>query len=592
MIYSSKSIDPNINHEQKQLHKYDREDVSKSLKEFRNLEYSFMLDNGYLLFSLNLANDPTNIKQSIEQSIKDSNKQSIKDSIKRTIKDSIKFNISDHVPDLIELSTNSFQQIFSSQISDYVHHILPNNMLPHYPYYMIVCIASKDTLITIHPGYHHVLNHMLNGKMPDNNHRPRLYRMFVESNQIIYFHPYLMYDIISESNNSSTLSYFTWYGVSSSNSVILSEKTGISMEGANMNKIKIIDPWEHWDKFKTNGNFTLLLDQSVMESNMFKENNKLYNEFIKLESVGQGEFIKLNENNMIFRIRPFNDTGFIRLNKPSIYECMIEIVYYFDPNIRILHTNYTTRDIFEVRTGGILSRSCNMLFSSNLYDICNDEAGFEFNLPKIIAFFENIDYNALICKWFPSLKDLEKCLDITKNITTLDTNPNIDTIVDTNINENLKLKIRTIYSINVYKFDRIDDNNISKINMIYSWMKELKLKGGFVLSSFIPTITSNNKSHPGYMIIAGEDIVITQNNETNELVVFQNRFKCLHWKRVKHYHYSNNDYISRLNYNKIPDDPFIETRSNIELFVRSNNTNNNQNNKIDYSEILSIINNI
>jgi len=211
-------------------------------------------------------------------------------------------------------------------------------------------------------------------------------------------------------------------------------------------------------------------------------------------------------------------------------------------------------DRFEIRTIGVLSRACNVLFSRELSKICQINNKFHLDLELIYKHMININYNEKILEWYPRM---------------IKENP--DEMDET---ENLHLKFKKRYDVNVYKFEYMDIKFIPRINMIISWMKELELKGGFILSD--PKVYKS----PGYMILGGDD-TNNSNIKMSDLHVFQERFKCLHWKKVKHYYYSNHDYISRVDYETLPDDNFCYQ---INQIMASDNN--------DHSSLREIIENI
>ena len=146
------------------------------------------------------------------------------------------------------------------------------------------------------------------------------------------------------------------------------------------------------------------------------------------------------------------------------------------------------------------------------------------------------------------------------------------------------------YTVYVYKFGSLDEKNITRIKMIELWIKELELKGCFILSD------TENKMNvlrigldkqkqldqkPGYLIIGGELITSAHNEKLSDLMVFQKRFECLHWKKSKMYNYLNNEFISSIDYNNIPNE-FL--RTSIDK-TKSDKTHN-------YDELLKIIQNI
>jgi hypothetical protein len=475
-------------------------DVSKSLQKFRNLEYSFMMDNGYLLFDMT----PKKAENKIDC-----------DMVIRVINSSLRTNLSSQFS---ELSPLNMEQERDLPIS----------------YHIIVGLATTDTSFRFIPGYHHIYNR----ESKDDTETPilpDLYEMIMRKEQIVYFHPYVFHNLYN--NNNININNVAWYGV----------------------KNTLIDLWGSWDVFKAEGDFMIIDD--IKTHDLFLTNPELYSEFIRMEHRGNGEFIKMNADNIVFRIRPIYDpSAFIQLGRPSIYESVIEIVYYFDTNKRIRHTNYTDIDRFEVRTGGALARSCNSKFAQKLYTICCHDSVFKFNLPKIIEYFSTMDYDKLIRGWYPR--------DMTDNKAHDD--PNV-LIID------MKLNIKKVYSINVYKFDGLDMKNILRMRMIQSWMNELGLRGGFVVSDERGSKIENHRL--GYMIVAGEEVVMTHHNRSGDLAVFQNRFKCIHWKKVRHYHYSNHDHISRLLYENFPEETFVFTHTYVQ-------------NNPECHEIVSVINNI
>lgn len=517
-----------------QQHRDQRNDVSKSLQEFRNLEYSFMLDNGYLLFELTAKKADNRIDYV---------------SIVDIIDKSIKTNVSSRFQELLPLNIDEIQTVLCD--------------------HLIVGVASVNTTLSIVPGYHHMQNrkntsNVSNTPNVSNTTTHHRYDMMVSEDQIVYLHPYVFHTVCNDQDNCNQhrINDFKWYSIKS-----------IKDDAVLSNPL-----WYHWDIFMSKGDFTVLED--VKNHTVFRSNPELFDQFICLERKGFGEFVKMNQDNFIFRIRP-------EKSDPSIYESVIEIVYYFDVTERISHTNYTEIDRFEIRTGGMLSRSCNSRFAQTLYSICTKESGFVFNLIEISNYFRTINYDILLREWYPDDHSLNNGLPDNRSDGMLDNNSvnSLSNILTDDPSKllsdvliigsdpsalDVKLNIKKIYSINVYKFDRIDYKNIVRIVMILQWMKELDLRGGFVMTDD----SGHNKS--GYMIVAGDEVVVTHRDKLGNLAIFQNRFKCLHWKKVKHYHYSNHDHISRLKYDKIPETNFVATHKEIVLEPK-------------YGEILSAI---
>jgi hypothetical protein len=157
---------------------------------------------------------------------------------------------------------------------------------------------------------------------------------------------------------------------------------------------------------------------------------------------------------------------------------------------------------------------------------------------KIADHFKFIDYNVLITSWYPR--------------------STVSFINDNKLDLDIKLEIKKVYAVHVYKFDQLDYRNMNRVHMIMSWIKELQLRGGFILSDHLV------KNSPGYMIVTGDEIIITHRDRLGDLAVFQNRFRCFHWKKIKHYHYSNNDHISSIKYEDIPSECFCFNRDELK----------------------------
>lgn len=527
------------------LESSQRNDVSKSLQEFRNLEYSFMMDNGYLLFDMTDKRSETKIDPCM---------------VLIHINTSLKTNISSLFSELSEIPLHKIKEICSIEDeakTDWFSRVMEK-------YEIIVGVSTSDTCLRFVPGYHHICNRS-NDTIPTKCDSYR-YQMVIKEDQIVYFHPYVFFDMSTNRDNDSNLQNLKWYGVERSD----------THQSDHL--------WGSWDLFKTNGDFTIIDD--VKDHELFRSDQDLYKGFIELEQKGYGEFVKMNQDNILFRIRPrcCDKSSFIQLGDPSIYESVIEIVYYFDMTERISHTNYTEVDRFEVRTGGVLARSCNSKFAQKLYDMCTqDSITFKIDLTQIIEYFRTIDYNDLLCEWYPAeIKTEDSQDDTTPPDAPVDTDVLVLGVKPSQFDLDMKLNIKKVYSINVYKFDRLDHKNISRIRMITSWMNDLKLRGGFVLTDETESKVHNKgdlKNISGYMIVGGEEVVVTHRDKLGDLAVFQNRFKCLHWKKVKHYHYSNHDHISRLRYEKFPEQVFILTHAEIDK-------------NPEHAEILSVVRNI
>ncbi len=464
-------------------------DVSKKHKEFRNLEYNFMIDNGYLLF----------------------------DVINETPGESM-------IGMILESITNNLMSKTKNITKIIPHWDLINSS--HYSRTVIVGIATNDIVKSFRPGQHYVVNHFL----CDNNENVKkmineieTYELKMKKGQFAFFHPFQLYEQFDWTEKGAQ--NIDWYIVESDD------------------VLEIETMWGSWDILKKNIEFTPLDEFNKLTfSQFFKLNentNKIWEDINHIQCTGIGELIKLTASQFVFRIRPISTDKdeskiFIKLGPPSIYESMIEIVYFLDQE------HNTDENRFEVRTIGVLSKACNVIFSCELSQICSKHCSFDFDVEKIYKHLININYNEKILEWYP--RTVKKIVDDTDN--------------------NLHLKFKKRYDIYVYKFEFMDAKFMPRINMILSWIKELELKGGFILSD------PSNKQHGyprsmGYMILGGDD---TNNSDSykSDLCVFQERFKCLHWKKVKHYYYSNHDYISQIDYNELPDNHFCYTTQDVK----------------------------
>lgn len=506
-----------------EIYETKRDDVSKSFSDFRNLENGFMMDNGYIIFDFNDKNT-------------DTSKQLI---LKDLLINSITTNISSNLISFDELTHDNVCGVYDNY----------DNLSK---YSMFVCVIKSDTIMHMLPGSHHwKIDHT--HQCHQCHYRKYKHSSNITKNNIIFLHTRLINTIKFDNPE-----HIEWYGA-------MFEQNNNVIDCANTNVL-----WNGWNIFLKRGDFIPLYDLNVKMSTFFKANPQLYQDFSDLELSGWGEFVKLTPESVVFRVKPMNINAKLNKNsetcltlgKPSIYESTVEIVYFFDMKERLTHTNYTHINVFEVRTGGVLGKLCNVLFTRELYSACctikNDETSFVFDVNAIVNFFKNIDYNALIKKWYP-----------------FDTIKSTNTIDDIDIDIEIKLSVKKLYSVFVYKFDYLDQKNIPRIRMILSWLKELDLRGGFIVSDSTKNIT---KTMPGYMIVSGEDTVLTHNkNKTGKLAVFQNRFKCFHWKKVKFFHYSNHDFIASLNYFKLPKLHFCLTWQTAQLLKNTK-----------YSDIASI----
>ena len=102
---------------------------------------------------------------------------------------------------------------------------------------------------------------------------------------------------------------------------------------------------------------------------------------------------------------------------------------------------------------------------------------------------------------------------------------------------------------------------MDRIELIKTWVIELELKGGVILSEKLDIGYSF-----GYMIIGGK----IDYDEDNNIHVFLKRFKCLHWKRVKLYSNVDHNHVAKINYNTLPENFFIHhCRDNDNISLRS-----------------------
>jgi hypothetical protein len=507
-------------------------DASRSLVEFRNLEYGFMLDNGYILFDIvtkgsdTYVNNTDEIERALIESVRN-NVCSSADALNELDLDGLRYDSST----LCNISDDTDLEALITQMNDVIT-----------KYNLIICIAIEDTNVNLRLGKHIQLSNINNKQRLEiyTKHTTPVSTVKMKRGQALFLHPLMLIDeLISNSCR--------FYNV--------------ILHGTDNSKSQNI--WRCWDIFIKK---TDLMNLSSVESlEYFQKNPKVYRDFVDLELSGVGSFVRFNNDNIIFRIKPYSPNAIIRLVKPSIYESTVEIVYYLQARNVDAHTNYTEKDVFEVRTGGILARSCNTKFSSTLYEACCTESNidskkiFDLNIPKIVSMVRKIDYCELIESWYPTQKHDEKT---DKNE---DDNDNSSIVLGGS--DKVKLKIKNVYSINVYKIDLLDEKNITRIKIIKRWMEQLNLRGGFVLSNHQSFKKKDNfdrhktqePSTGGYIIVAGEEIVVTHHEKIGDLAIFQNRLKCLHWKKMKHYHYSNHDLISTLKYESLPESIFCLT---------------------------------
>lgn len=528
-------------------------DVSKSYTQFRNLEYNFIIDNGYLLFDAFNKNNKLHKIMNMEE----------------TIFNIIKNNLISNI-DTIGATDQQILYLINNSLFNSMPVRLVNSKKPLQlsnleekdeknilvtEYCMIIGICQKSNAqLTIKPGQHHMLayHNVKNIKCI------KSYELKMRQNQFIFLHPFLMHDIIINDMNC-----IDWYIVKANVDINIDVNVNINSIDSNIMNINM---WEYWDIFRNKCEYTPLNEISNHE--FFKKNPSTLQDMIVMETNNHGQFMRINNDHIIFRIKPTDSTGFLKLISPSIYEDVIEVVYYFDMVDRLAQHNYDQQYKFEVRTGGIIARSCNENFSKELYHLCsinssanknnNSLEKFQFDLQKIINFFKYIDYAYLISKWYPiSIKEL---IFNNRNNQDNQDNKNDDDANDDNDNNTyVKLNVKKQYTVEIYKFEIFDalEKYKPKIDLITLWMNELNLKGGFIFS--------NDKKTPGYMIVGGEVIVIINKNNINNLTLFQKRFKCLHWKKVKYYHYSNHDYISHIDYNNLPMDHFCLIKSELSM---------------------------
>jgi hypothetical protein len=463
-------------------------DVTKKHVEFRNLEYNFMVDNGYLLFEkVDMGPD-----------------QSMIDMIFKSITD----NLMSKAQNVKKINAGSWPDLTSDPDS------------------VIIGIARDDFTESFRPGQHHAVNHLIR------HHRIteitqvkniKSYVLNMKKNQFAFFHPFQLHGQLEENQN------IEWF-------VVESELTHDNNDSISM--------WRSWDVLKRNIEFTPLdgfNEQSFTDSLNLSTGwtylilNKIWNDLNHIESHGIGQLIELSSKQLVLRIRPSDDNKnskvFIKLGQPSIYESMIEIVY---------HMNHgSDDDKFEVRTIGVLSRACNVLFSRELTRVCTSfDNTFYLDIEMIWKHLIHINYNDKILQWFPRVSGP----------------------VDEPDDNGLRLVFKKRHEIYVYKFDHIDIKFMPRVNMIESWFQELELKGGFILS---------NHESQGYMILGGDSTNVHSDTKS-DMCVFKDRFKCLHWKKVKIYHYSNHDFISQIDYDALPSKYFCHTINEIINMAQNN----------------------
>jgi hypothetical protein len=499
-------------------------DLSKNSSQFRNLDANFFVDNGYLRFVNDNACYAGNCNADLSTFTND-----MLNSIRTNL-----FSDPESQIEILPLHDDEFNKLVNS--CEYETHFDIN--IP-----LVIGLCNSDSeMLTVRPGQHHIVDAM--SCCIDDNRLDTL-RNSLDSinpctirfncNEFVYILPNLM--------RSMTMpKHMTWFKVVDNRPACI--------------------PNHNFDTFdQMNKEFSLMYVHSLNNQNIpleWMDNNQLLDiisQFTELAEKGWGQLMNVSEEYLTFRIRSIASDDILIMGDPSLYEAVYEVLYYYDMSKRAQHSNYSLIDRFEVRTSGFIARRRNDLLTADLYKLCtngsNDESDFSFDLMKVSSYLRNLNFNQIIKKWFPIEKKEELsglCLTDIKS-----------------------------YSTYVFRYRALDSKNITRMVMVEDWIKELDIKGGFVLSD--PDVNRSDPRHFGYLIVSGESIVYGHIGKSGDLNTFMDRYDSFHWKKVTRYSHRNCDFLFEVDYKSYPDSFFIITHDELH-------------NKEEYTSIRDIVKNI
>ena len=581
-------------------------DISYNHKSYRNLEHLFFLDNGYILF--NNVIEENNIETT--------------DQLKKILIESMKINLISYVDALDTLNHDELKKIMNQKLN--------------HNYALLIFRVYDDCKITIKICQHNILNHyqheLLNINKDDN--------LLFENKYVNLLDNLYTYTINAKKNDIIYLTPLTIFNATISNYNVL-DIFGFKNKYTNELNGKI---WKPFDLIESMENFFPLTDLKMHQ--FFVDYPNLYEELLDFERMGNGLVPSITDDHIIIRIKPYNNNAIIKMGiKPSLFESSIDVVYYYNMENRLKHTNYSEYDKFEIRTAGVLTKACNEFLSYELTNLMiddknsldngiiqynndinddddnddsddsddnneningdinddndyddnddsdngddnddnndkdNDEKvndrikNFEFNLKKLINYFKNVDYNKIICNWFPKVNEFEIQMANTK-----------DNILFNSIKK---------YNMFVFRHGFINEDSWRN-DLVEDWAKELNLACYIILSNketcdALRTINCFDKRYYcGYIILVGNDLYASymhMNKRVNVTIfeIFENRYMCIHWKKSNIFDSSNCKYIADYDYNKLP---YLEYTP--KLKIKINDVYENE----KYREIKNIINNL
>lgn len=488
-------------------------DMSKNSREFRNLEANFFIDNGYIRF------DDDSVTSDIDAKV-------FSDRVMKSIKTNM-IGVTDNACEIIEIHDPAVYM--DATHNDACEESPKRNILfigivrdgneartdsTHYDY-------RYNATIKVKPGSHHIVEAINSVELTeghDGDELARLTRNFdaltdyeirLKKGDFIYILPRLVNDAYIHMSG-----IIKWYA--------------LTVNHAHHDSTHNFDGFSN---LQLEFNYTPIYHAEQSPDDYDYIDKSLVQEFKELQNRGWGQVISIDPQMFVFRIRSIAQDEFTIMRDPSIYEAMYEIAYYPDMDGRVMHCNYTIYDCFDVRTSGFIARRRNEIITRELYDLCASSGKFRFEPLKIASYIRNISYNQMICSWYPKEIVSEQC--------------DTESFALTNIKS---------YSVYVMRFKMLDFKNIIRIAMIESWMKELCIRGGFVLAD--PDSDTPNCEY-GYLVVVAESIAYGHTSQSGNLNTFMNRYDSFHWRRVSRFDHRNKDCLYKVDINDYPPDFFV-----------------------------------
>lgn len=485
-------------------------DLSKNSTEFRNLDSNFLVDNGYVRFIDNEADY--------------SNVSAFREIVTKSVRKNLFLDPNEEV-EILPLTDDELEMIVENYERSELE--IQNNIN------LLICLTtSSEYSIEVIPGSHHIVE-AINKTLSIPQNQDRLIGLRKNMNDLHRF---------TIRMNRHEFAYIL---------PNLLRKVAVNGEGSAWFKVvdgrKNMDTTHNFNSFdgmitEYNYRFVDSVNESTVPISWISKDRRdsMMRSFKDLQERGWGQLMEISEETLVFRVRGVSSDSIVKMGDPSLYEAMYEVVYYHDMSQRVKHSNYDIMDCFEVRTSGFIARRRNNLFTADMYSLCtggtNEESDFTFDPIKIAIYLRDLSFNGKIKEWYPREEK--------KELTGLCLN-------------NFKK-----YSTMVFKYRTLDQKNLTRMAMVEDWIRELDVKGGFVISD--PNAENGSFESNGYLIISGEPIVYGHGGRSGDLNTFMDRYDSFHWKKVKRYNERTHDLLFDVNYDEIPDSFFVIDHSTLE----------------------------